>query len=63
MLIEVPNNIIEELIEANILQKSGTIWSAETRWAQVQRLEYHVSEIISAIIWKELQKRRFIKWS
>ena len=59
--IEIPMSIFEELIEANILQKTWSIPSSELRGNAVQRMQYHISEIICSIVAKEMQKRKLLR--
>lgn len=60
MLIEIPQRIVEEMMEAVIIQKNGDIKSSDIRGEQVQRMEKHIAEIVCGIIEKEMIKRKYI---
>lgn len=61
MQIEISQRTVEEIMEAIIIQRSGSLVSSDSRWEQVQRMEKHIAEIVCWIIEKEMIKRKFIK--
>lgn len=63
MKIEIPESIIQEMIEASIIQTHGNVQSAEARWQQVQRLEYHIAEYVIALIGKEMRNRKMLPYN
>lgn len=63
MLIELPNSIIQEAIEAHLIQQKWSINSTEGRSREVQRRESHVAEIVCAIIAREFYKQKLLPYA
>lgn len=59
--IEIPNSIIEECITAWLIQMKWSYGSIDVRCTEVERIEHHVGEIVTAIIIKEACKQLKIK--
>ncbi len=55
-LIPIPNSIIQEAIDAWIIQMKWSAGSVESRSRDVERIEHHLAEIVIAVIQKEVQK-------
>jgi hypothetical protein len=56
-LIPIPNSIIQEAIDCWIIQMKWSAGSVEIRSRQVEVMEHHIAEIVSAIILKEVTKQ------
>lgn len=59
--IEIPNSIIEECITAWLIQMKWSYGSIDVRCTEVERIEHHVGEIVTAIIIKEACKQLKLK--
>ena len=55
--IEIPVSVIDEIITAWFIQMKWSYGSIDTRCTQVERIENHISEIVTAVILKEVQKQ------
>ena len=55
MKIDVPDSIIADLIDANIIQCHGSINTVEMRSQMSTRLQWHFAEYVTALIAKELK--------
>lgn len=55
-LIPIPNSIIQEAIDAWIIQMKWSAGSVEIRSRQVEVMEKHIAEIVIAVIQKEVAK-------
>lgn len=55
-LIPIPNSIIQECIDAWIIQTKWSNSSFEVRSRQVEVMEKHIAEIIIGVVQKEVQK-------
>lgn len=62
MLIEIPDRICQEAIEAHLIQQKGSIPTIEGRSKEVERRESHVAEIVCAIIAKEFMKQKLLPY-
>ena len=62
MKIEIPNIVIQELVDANIIQTHWNIHSTEVRSQQATRLQWHFAEYVSALIGKELRNRNILPY-
>ena len=63
MKIDIPDILIQELVEANVIQRSGSIHSVESRGNQVTRLQWHFAEYVTALIAKQMQKRKMLPYT
>lgn len=52
MNIDIPNSVIQECIDAGIIQTSWSINSTESRSSHTQRLTYNVGEYVVAKVQK-----------
>jgi len=52
MKIEIPDKIVEEIMESNFITSRWDIQTAEARAEYSRRLQSHYSEIIGAIVLK-----------
>ena len=59
--IEIPNSIVEECITAWLIQMKWSYGSIDVRCTEVERIEHHVGEIVTAIIIKEACKQLKLK--
>ncbi len=59
--IEIPNSIVEECITAWLIQMKWSYGSIDVRCTEVERIEHHVGEIVTAIIIKEACKQHKLK--
>ncbi len=50
MKIDIPNSVIQELVDANIIQTHGSVQSIEMRSSHATRLQWHFAEYVSAMI-------------
>lgn len=57
MQIDLPNPIIQDCIDAGVIQMKGSVWSIETRSSHTQRLTYHVGEYVIAKVQKLFNSR------
>ncbi len=62
MLVNIPNNIVQEALEAHIIQNSGSVNSTEWRARDVERREKHFAEIVIWIIASEYRKQRILPY-
>jgi hypothetical protein len=62
MKVDIPDSLIQECIDSNLIQTHGSVHSSEARGQQVQRLEYHIAEIVVAIIAKEMRNRKMLTY-
>ena len=58
MIVNIPNNIVQEVLDAHYIQQRGSVWSIESRCLATQKIEYHVWEIVSAIIIRDFTKTK-----
>lgn len=58
MQIDIPTNIVQEAIDADVIQSAWSVWWIEARSRAVQMIEHHIGEIVSAIIIKEYRSRQ-----
>ena len=63
MLIEIPDRIAQEALEAHLIQQKWSINSAEIRSREVERRESHIAEIVCAIIAKEFVNRKLLSYN
>ena len=63
MKIDIPQSILQEMVDCNLIQTHWNIQSAEARWQQVQRLEYHIVEYVIAVIGKEMRNRKMLPYN
>ena len=61
MLIEIPNVIVQEALDANVIQMKWSLGSVEIRSRQVEALEHHIGEIVSALIIKQYNQQLRLK--
>ena len=62
MLVNIPNSIVQEALEAHIIQNSGSVNSTEGRAREVERREKHFAEIVIWIIASEYRKQRILPY-
>lgn len=60
-LIPIPNSIIQEAIDCWIIQMKWSAWSVDVRCRQVEVMQHHIWEIVSAIILKEVNRQLKLK--
>lgn len=60
MLVNIPDAIIQEMVDANIIQQFWSVKTADLRWNHVHRLTYHVWEYVLALIGKEMRNRKML---
>ena len=61
IVIEIPTSIVDECITASLVQMKWSYGSIDVRCTEVERIEHHVGEIVTAIIIKEACKQLKIK--
>lgn len=61
VLVEIPNSILQEAIDCHLIQMNWSYWSVESRSRDVERLENHIAEIVSAILIKMATKNLRLK--
>lgn len=61
--IAIPISLIQDAIDSGVIQTHGTPRSADLRWDEVQRRQYHFSEIVISIIIKELENQRRLQYN
>lgn len=59
MLIDIPRCLVEEALSCHFIQQQGSTNSIEYRSKDVERRQHHFSELVTAIIIKQIthQKR------
>ena len=63
ILIPIPVSLIQEALDAWIIQTHGIPQSADLREAEVMRREHHFAEIVIAIILKEFHKQKSLPYN
>lgn len=53
ILLEIPDKIVDEAITAHFVQMNGSYWAIDIRSTQVERIQNHIWEIITALIIKQ----------
>ena len=61
VLVEIPNSLLQEAIDCHIIIMNWSHWSIESRVRDVERLEHHIWEIVSAILIKMATKNLRLK--
>ena len=61
IVIEIPTSIVDECITASLVQMKWSYGSIDVRCTEVERIEHHVGEIVTAIIIKEACKQLKLK--
>ena len=61
MILNLSDTVAQLAVDANIIQVTGSVHSAESRWSQVQRLTYQVWEYVVATIGKQMRSRKLLK--
>lgn len=57
IVIEIPTSIVDECITASLVQMKWSYGSIDIRCTQVERIQNHISEILTAVILKEVQNQ------
>jgi hypothetical protein len=58
MEIHLPNEVIQMALDANQMQLAWQSWnSIDEKYLDVQRYQYHIGEIVAALIVKEYTKK------
>lgn len=63
LTIEIPIKLIQEAIDAGVIQTHWNAKSSDLRWNEVQRREYHFSQLVISIIIRELEKQRRLPYN
>lgn len=53
MLLEIPDSIVEEAITAHFVMMNWSYGSIDVRCTQVERIQDHIKEIVTALIIKQ----------
>lgn len=61
--IDIPIKLIQEAIDAGVIQTYWNVKSSDLRWNEVQRREYHFSQLVISIIIRELEKQRRLPYN
>ena len=62
MKIEIPNAIVQEALEAYLIQDKWSINSTEWRSREAERRQYHFSEIVIWIIVNEYRNQKLLPY-
>lgn len=62
MIIEIPDRLAQEALEAHFIQQKGSINSTEWRSREVERREHHIAEMVCAIIAKDFANRKLLPY-
>lgn len=52
-LLEIPDSIVDEALTAHFIMMNWSYWSVDVRCTQVERIEHHIGEIVSALLIKQ----------
>lgn len=63
ILVPISIESIQNALDAGIIQSHGTAKSADLRWDDVMRREYHFAQIVIAIILKEFHKQKSLPYN
>lgn len=53
ILLEIPDKIVDEAITAHFVLMNWSYWSVDTRCTEVERIQNHIWEIVTALIIKQ----------
>lgn len=63
MIIEIPDRICQEALEAHLIQQQWSVNWIELRSREVERREHHVAEIVCAIIANEYRRKKLLPYN